>query len=515
MGDLSVFPLDQGTVSSGEAVRPLGGVRSPEGGLVLSSGDGNPFASALERALAGEGSEGVQVEAAFGDLIGLAEAQGTREAPQGKVSAGAVGLKWHLRQRLLNLNAALGKSVEDPTVPDDCANQVSSPSSRGVEAPLSHLFFKGSDEECSDGAPAGWEVEGDLSFRAHGEGAPMGDDEARALGCGEDGPSEAKEAWVEDDPVGVRLSRFIAALEEMGRGAKGQRELCVAGSEALATAVSAEVEDGVPGSLEDARAQADPPGLSMEAKSQAEPPLKAVAAHGKLEGRSVLEDDAPRVGGSPLEALRPSQGSRDVSLRNKRGFEEEQGEVLRVSEASHGARKDRPVPQGSLLNHLAPHREAGFNGSVLDPAPAPGAWPLRLGHTGEAALGEGLVRVFQEAASGAGRATVVVEPPSLGRVEVQLLLDGGEVSARIRVDNRELLGMVQAQSQRLKESLEAQGLQVSGLSVDLRNDERRPKDGPSGKGRRSSVGIEGDGEEVEDGQLFRVDLRNGLLHWLA
>jgi flagellar hook-length control protein FliK len=128
------------------------------------------------------------------------------------------------------------------------------------------------------------------------------------------------------------------------------------------------------------------------------------------------------------------------------------------------------------------------------------------------ALGEALIRIIPLSSSDqGGRAEMVVEPPSMGRVEVELSVQDGAVTANIRVENRELLGIVQAQSQRLRESLEAQGLQVMGLSVDLRNDENRPRGGGDQRRGRSRLNPGSD----QEASLFRVDLREGLLHWLA
>jgi flagellar hook-length control protein FliK len=120
---------------------------------------------------------------------------------------------------------------------------------------------------------------------------------------------------------------------------------------------------------------------------------------------------------------------------------------------------------------------------------------------------------------GVNEARIVVEPPALGRVDVSLQASGAGVEAVFKVDNEELKQMLQQSLDALKTSLEAQGIHVSNLAVDIRNrdDQKGRGDlyGTRGKNRRvpGADSLDGDAEELP--ALARIDLEKGLLHWVA
>jgi hypothetical protein len=137
------------------------------------------------------------------------------------------------------------------------------------------------------------------------------------------------------------------------------------------------------------------------------------------------------------------------------------------------------------------------------------------------ALGDGLRSVIQFMKNdGVNEARIVVEPPSLGRVDVSLQSGANGVEAVFKVDNDALKQMLQQHLDALKESLQAQGIHVSNLAVDIKyKDERSRGDvyGARGKTRRAGRAESGDGE-VDSGEitrLARIDLEKGLLHWVA
>jgi hypothetical protein len=119
---------------------------------------------------------------------------------------------------------------------------------------------------------------------------------------------------------------------------------------------------------------------------------------------------------------------------------------------------------------------------------------------------------------GISEARIVVEPPALGRVDVSLQASGSGMEAVFKVDNETLKNMLQQQLDVLKTSLEAQGIHVSNLAVDIRNrdDQRGRADlyGGRGKARRSGIGGIEESEEDEP-RIARLDLEKGLLHWVA
>jgi flagellar hook-length control protein FliK len=137
---------------------------------------------------------------------------------------------------------------------------------------------------------------------------------------------------------------------------------------------------------------------------------------------------------------------------------------------------------------------------------------------GESPLGDGMRSVLEFMKNdGINEARIVVEPPSLGRVDVSLQASGAGVEAVFKVDNEALKQILQQQLDLLKTSLEAQGIHVSNLAVDIKNrdDQKGRPDlyGNRGKTRRAD-GIADIGGEDEP-RLVRIDLEKGLLHWVA
>ncbi|MDR1579682.1 MAG: flagellar hook-length control protein FliK [Synergistaceae bacterium] len=119
---------------------------------------------------------------------------------------------------------------------------------------------------------------------------------------------------------------------------------------------------------------------------------------------------------------------------------------------------------------------------------------------------------------GGTEARIVVEPPALGRVDISLRSSESGVEANFKVDNEELKQMVQKQLDSLKESLNAQGIHVSGMTVDIKNNEGGSNRGNTAakKGRRTARPLDEAGEDAEDGtRVLRLDLEKGLLHWVA
>jgi flagellar hook-length control protein FliK len=136
-------------------------------------------------------------------------------------------------------------------------------------------------------------------------------------------------------------------------------------------------------------------------------------------------------------------------------------------------------------------------------------------------FGEGLRSVMTiMTRDGGAEARIVVEPPALGRVDISLRASESGVEANFKVDSEELKQMVQKQLDSLKESLNAQGIHVSGMTVDIKNNEGerdRGNAGASKKGRRARLDAANDADEdIEDGtRVSRLDLEQGLLHWVA
>lgn len=161
----------------------------------------------------------------------------------------------------------------------------------------------------------------------------------------------------------------------------------------------------------------------------------------------------------------------------------------------------------------------GTEGVRTERFPVPGGFARELalaGRNGEA-LEDGMHNVVRfMRTEGHHRASMIVDPPALGRVEIELASTSGGVEASIRVGNEQLRQLVQDQITVLRTHLQQQGVQVAELTVDIRDSGREghgeARDGA--KDRNASVsGMAGTAEE--DIPSFAVDLEKGLLHWVA
>lgn len=169
---------------------------------------------------------------------------------------------------------------------------------------------------------------------------------------------------------------------------------------------------------------------------------------------------------------------------------------------------------------LFPQRPAqGADGVRAERSPLPGGFAreLALAGRGGAALEDGMHNVVRfMRTEGHHRASMIVDPPALGRVEIELSATTGGVEASIRVGNEQLRQLVQDQITVLRTHLQQQGVQVAELTVDIR-DSGKEGHGETGDGakdrnfRRS--GLVGAAEE--EIPSFAVDLEKGLLHWVA
>lgn len=139
---------------------------------------------------------------------------------------------------------------------------------------------------------------------------------------------------------------------------------------------------------------------------------------------------------------------------------------------------------------------------------------------GQNHFGQGLNSVLEFMRhDGVDEARIIVEPPALGRIDVSLQASASGVEAVFKVDNEHLKQMLQQQLDVLKTSLQAQGIHVSGLAVDIKNrDEQKGRGDLYGTNKKSKRvgGVDAADEDLAEGtRLARLDLENGLLNWVA
>ncbi|MDR1978417.1 MAG: flagellar hook-length control protein FliK [Synergistaceae bacterium] len=132
------------------------------------------------------------------------------------------------------------------------------------------------------------------------------------------------------------------------------------------------------------------------------------------------------------------------------------------------------------------------------------------------ALREGLDNVVRFIrSSGEQKAALIVDPPALGRVSVELTSTATGLEASIKVGSEQVRQLVQDQIVQLRLSLAQQGVQLTHFSVDVQQDNSGHRQQDRNTGQRRQFGIPGGGEEDEEQTIFRVDLDRGLLYWVA
>jgi flagellar hook-length control protein FliK len=135
------------------------------------------------------------------------------------------------------------------------------------------------------------------------------------------------------------------------------------------------------------------------------------------------------------------------------------------------------------------------------------------------ALREGLTNVVRFVrVSGEQKASMIVDPPALGRVSVELTNSATGLEASIKVSSEQIRQLVQDQLTQLRWSLAQQGVQLTHFSVDVQQEDGGRRQQETGRERRRIRGLSGpeDGADVQDEQAgFRVDLDRGLLYWVA
>jgi hypothetical protein len=129
------------------------------------------------------------------------------------------------------------------------------------------------------------------------------------------------------------------------------------------------------------------------------------------------------------------------------------------------------------------------------------------------ALREGLentVRFIR--ASGVQKAELIVDPPALGRVSVELTSTATGLEAALKVSSEQVRQLVQDQLLQLRFALAQQGVELTHFSVDVQQDGGQRQRDQSGEQRR---GNNGGGGEADEETVLRVDLNEGLLYWVA
>ena len=130
-------------------------------------------------------------------------------------------------------------------------------------------------------------------------------------------------------------------------------------------------------------------------------------------------------------------------------------------------------------------------------------------------LRDGLVNVVRFIrADGVQKASIVIDPPALGRISVELTSNSSGVEASIKVASEQIRQLVQDQLTQLRMNLSEQGVQVAEFTVDIQQDSSNGgnSQNPNQQNRRENFFTEA---EEDDEEEFRIDLEEGLLYWIA
>ena len=129
-------------------------------------------------------------------------------------------------------------------------------------------------------------------------------------------------------------------------------------------------------------------------------------------------------------------------------------------------------------------------------------------------LREGLDNVVRFArVSGEQKASMIIDPPALGRIVVELSATATGLEASIKVSSEQVRQLIQEELSQLRYSLAQQGVNLTQFSVDVQQDNgQRNRDDGQQSGRQRILAAD---DEQDEEASFRVDLNQGLLYWMA
>ena len=132
-------------------------------------------------------------------------------------------------------------------------------------------------------------------------------------------------------------------------------------------------------------------------------------------------------------------------------------------------------------------------------------------------LRNGIVNVVRFIRSdGVHKANIVIDPPALGRITVEITSGTSGVEASVKVASEQIRQIVQDQITQLRDNLSQQGVQVSEFTVDIQQEfgGQGQNSGGQEQNQRGSYDLTAQDAD-EDTENFRVDLEEGLLYWVA
>jgi len=123
------------------------------------------------------------------------------------------------------------------------------------------------------------------------------------------------------------------------------------------------------------------------------------------------------------------------------------------------------------------------------------------------------IAIAARAQAGSNQFDIRLDPPELGRIDVQLTVDGnGQVTSHVTVDRPETLTLLQSQQPQLERALEQAGLKTAdnGLQFTLRDQSFAGQNGGSGSGAQQSTAQQ---LVIPDADLSPIDTTQIYSRW--
>ena len=209
---------------------------------------------------------------------------------------------------------------------------------------------------------------------------------------------------------------------------------------------------------------------------------------------------------------RGDSGTRDSSTRSRRTDSREPTGIPESPSGTVRRAESRSDFQAYFEGVLTSRR------TVSRTSPAPLDLRGTENFTQASGLRDGLTNVVRFIrADGVQKARVVVDPPALGRISVELASGTSGVEASIKVSSEQIRQLVQDQISQLRMNLSQQGVQVAEFTVDVFTGQQDNSGNHNPQGQQQNgqyVNFFGDSEDDET-EEFRIDLEDGLLYWVA
>lgn len=245
-----------------------------------------------------------------------------------------------------------------------------------------------------------------------------------------------------------------------------------------------------PGATDDSTAKRS--GLADQATTQ--PVLTPDAAGNRSER-------VPTHGGTPKDSASPSAHTTESSARLSDAHNQSDTAKDQPDERQTGAQTVRPHADSSGAPKAQPQSEALFRLTLDNAADATpkGVHTAKAGDgapraagaamSADRAFSAGLTRGISAVLNQKGGAlTMRLTPPSLGHVRIVMALKGGQVSVELEAGNARAHDLLRSQLPALRQSLEAKGLTVERLGVQLSANAHQGHAGSGGDHQSGATG---------------------------